>query len=241
MYGKGKPAKNAKYNNPDFIGKKFGRLTVLEITHIVDGKYKRWMWTCRCDCGKIGTYRGEYVFRGHTSSCGCASKDNKPNLKHGESKTRLHTIWVRMIQRCDPSKTYMAFLDRYALRGIRVCDEWHDYETFAAWARENGYNDTLSIERIDNNGNYCPENCKWIERGKQARNRGTTLYVNYQGRDMSLAEACEIAGMPYKQVFSRIKYMGWPVEKALSIPMNETRKRKRSERFCKQSFTSEQK
>lgn len=233
MYNKDNPAPNAKYNNPEFIGKRFGRLTVLEIKHVMQGKYKRWMWKCECDCGNIGEYRGEYVYRGHTSSCGCALFDNKSNLQHGECKSRLHTIWCGMRDRCRPGHSIAYW---HGDRGISVCSEWNDYKTFAKWAKENGYNDTMSIERINNDGNYCPENCKWIPRSLQARNRRTTLYVNYLGCDMSLAEACEIAGMPYKQVFSRIKYMDWPVEKALSIPINETRKWKRSERFCKQSF-----
>jgi len=233
MYNKGKPAPNAKYNNPEFIGKKFGRLTVLEINHAMQGKYNKWMWKCRCDCGNIGEYRSEYVCSGHTTSCGCALLDNKSNLQHGECKSRLHTIWCVMRERCRPGHMASHW---HGDRGISVCQEWNDYKTFAKWAKESGYNDTMSIERIDNDGNYCPENCKWIQRPLQARNRRTTMYVDYNGERMSLAEACELANVPYKQTWERIKRLGWPAEKALSIPINETRKWKRSERFCKQAF-----
>lgn len=219
MYGKGKIAKNAKYNNKEFIGKKFGRLTVIDIFHFTDGKYQRWMWKCQCECGNIKDFRSEYVYNGHTTSCGCKLHENKTNMKHGESKTRLFRIWGSMIARCDEKRTYVTFRNRYALRGIKVCDEWKDYSEFARWAKNHGYNDNLTIERIDNDGNYCPENCKWIERGKQARNRGTTHYIEYNGVKMSLAEACEMANLPYKQVFARIKRLGWPVDEALSIPM----------------------
>jgi len=233
MHNKGAVAWNAKYNNLNFIGQKFGRLIVLAIERRQNGKYLRWMWECKCECGDVRWYRGEYVWNGHTSSCGCFSRDHQNALKHGESGTRLFTIWSHMCIRCDPSKKDDVRNRRYAGREIKVCDEWHDYTVFAKWAKENGYNDSLTIERIDNDGDYCPENCKWISKPKQARNRGTTFHVTYNGRDMSLAEACELAGMPYKQVFARIKYMSWPVDKALSVPINETRKWKRNERFCK--------
>lgn len=236
MYNKGNIAHNAKYNNPEFVGKKFGRLTVMEIHHEMQGKYHRWMWKCRCDCGKVRDYRGEYVFSGHTASCGCAQKDSKPNLKHGESNTRLFVIWRNMRYRCDPLKVNEPYYDRYGGRGISVCDEWKEYEKFAAWAKSHGYNEKLTIERIDNDGGYCPENCKWVDRRVQARNRNTTMYVEYCGERMSLAEACEIAGMPYKQVFARIRYLKWPVDKALGLQISETRKWKRSERPGKSSF-----
>lgn len=130
---------------------------------------------------------------------------------HHESHTRLHNIWCDMNKRCKYHK-------QYAGRGIKMCGEWHDYEKFAEWARSNGYADDLTIERIDVNKDYCPENCKWIPLGSQARNRTTTKWVMFMGRKMSLAEAAEIAGLPYKQVHYRIKN-GWSVEDALSIPL----------------------
>lgn len=222
-------AHNAKYNNPEYIGKRFGSLVVKDIRHEPSGKPYRWMWLCKCDCGKEKWIRADALTSGHSKTCGCGKRYDGATV-HGESKTRLYMIWGRMIERCSPHSMYGT--DRYAKRGISVCEEWKDYEQFARWAKENGYSDNLSIERIDNNGNYCPENCKWIEQKKQARNRGTTHWVEYQGKKMSLAEACEIAGMPYKQVFSRLKW-NWPLEEALSTPINATRKLKRIERFCK--------
>ena len=171
-----------------------------------------------------------YVTSGHSKTCGCG-KTHHGAITHGESKTRLYVIWGIMKERCLSSSDRYK---RYSGRGIKVCDEWNNYENFASWARANGFEEDLGIERIDNDGDYCPENCKWIKRPLQARNRETTLWVEYQGKTMSLAEACEIAQVPYKRAFSRIKYMNWPVERALTIPNNETRKWKRSDRFCKQ-------
>ena len=214
----GKTPTNMKYGKSEYVGQKFNRLTVIGISKELNGKYIRWMWTCRCDCGNVKKMRGDYVATGHSKSCGCARKENKPFFVHGESGTRLHMIWNDMRHRCFSDD---ASAGRYRDRGITVCEEWLEYKNFAKWARENGYNDMLSIERIDNDGNYCPENCKWIERGLQARNRGTTYWVEWNGRKMSLAEACEIEKMPYKQVFSRIKYCGWPVDKALTTPIQK--------------------
>jgi hypothetical protein len=111
---------------------------------------------------------------------------------------------------------------QYAGRGIKVCEEWSNYENFAKWARENGFREDLSIERIDVNGDYCPDNCKWIPIEKQARNRTTTKWVEFEGKRMSLAEAAEIVGLPYKQVHFRLKH-GWSLEEALYVPLQKGR------------------
>lgn len=229
-----KPALNAKYNNPKYIGQKFGRLTVIEINATMQGKYRRWMWRCKCDCGNETIARGDYIVRGHTSSCGCALHDNKPNLKHGESKTRLYHIWLSIHTRCNPEKNKCNAQChyRYGGRGIRVCKEWDDYEIFARWARENGYREDLTIERIDNDGDYCPENCRWASIREQTWNRRTTRYVTYKGQEMALAEACALAGVRYKTVFERITYRGWSFEKAITIPINGTRKTRPFPKVC---------
>lgn len=210
-----KHAHNARYNSPELIGKRFGSLTVVGFTPCQTSKGKQWLWICRCDCGTEKRMVPGNVIIGHTKTCGCG-KRRKKLVKRDEAQVRLRKIWRAMIERCECD--YEKY-KRYYGRGINVCDEWHDYRRFSSWAYENGYAAGLSIERIDNDGNYCPENCKWINRSLQARNRCTTLWVEYKGNRMSLAEACEMANMPYKQVFSRIKYLGWPVEKALEKPM----------------------
>lgn len=138
------------------------------------------------------------------------------NKSHGESHTKLHNTWCEINKRCNPKNKASK---RYGKRGIHICDEWKSYEAFAAWARGNGFREDLTIERIDVNGDYCPENCTWIPMEKQARNRRTTHWVTYEGERMSLAEACERAGLPYKQVFWRMRRAGWPFEKAISVPI----------------------
>lgn len=211
---------NETYNKSEWIGKKFGRLTVIEPVHRVHPNGKsQWYWKVVCECGTIKEEHPHTLITGKVVSCGCYRLHDKPchTKTHGESHTRLHDIWCGINRRCNPKSTIS---ERYGKRGITICEEWNDYEKFAEWARNNGYDDGLTIERIDVNGNYCPENCTWIPLRKQARNRRTTHWVNYDGRRMSLAEACELANLPYKQVFGRITKRHWSVEEALSLPMN---------------------
>lgn len=207
------------YNKSEWIGKKFGMLTVIEPVHKVHPNgNSQWYWRTVCDCGKIKEVHPYTVIAGKVVSCGCyRTMKPCPTKTHGESHTRLHDIWCGINRRCNPENKHS---ERYGKRGITICEEWGNYESFAEWARNNGYEDGLTIERIDVNGNYCPDNCAWIPFKKQARNRRTTHWVEYDGRKMSLAEACELANLPYKQVFERIKKRHWSVDEALSVPMH---------------------
>lgn len=211
------------YSDAKWIGQKFRMLTVLESVHVIRSNGPAWYWRVRCDCGNERVVNPCDVVSGHTMSCGCYRKNKpSPTATHRESHTRLHDIWCDMNKRCDPKHSERT-IARYGARGISVCDEWKEYIVFAEWARSHGYSDELTIDRIDVNGNYCPENCRWIPRSQQARNRRTTHWVEYKGETISLAEACEKAGLPYKQVFERITKGRWPVWEALSVPMGGKR------------------
>lgn len=207
-----------KYADRKWIGSRFGDLKVVDIVHKErKNGGKQWYWKVLCDCGKESIVRPIEVLKGHTKSCGCLKTKRTPkNKTHGESRTRLHDIWCGMHNRC---KVENKNSERYGKRGISICKEWSEYEAFSKWAIENGYKEDMTIERKDVNGNYCPENCKWIPMARQARNRRTTFWVMYNGQKMSLVEAAEKAGLPYKQVHHRIKRMGWTAERALSTPM----------------------
>lgn len=206
-----------RFNRDEWIGQKFCMLTVIEPVHVKNKMGSMWYWRVRCDCGKEKVIRPTEVISGKNKSCGCYRFGREPwNKSHGESHTHLHNVWCGMNNRCNPNHKNS---EGYGDRGIKVCEEWKSYEAFANWARIHGYQDGLTIERIDVNGDYCPENCTWIPLAKQARNRRTTHWVEYQGEQMSLAEACERAGLPYKQVFWRMRRAGWPFEKAISVPM----------------------
>ena len=140
--------------------------------------------------------------------------DNRKYERHGERHTKLYRVWASMRQRCNNpnEKEYK----NYGGRGISICPEWEFYANFSEWAHANGYEEGLTIERKDVNGNYCPENCTWIPLELQARNRTDTCWVEYNGKKMSLPEACELSGVPVYTFRNRV-LNGWSEKDALSI------------------------
>lgn len=155
-------------NRLDISGKKFGRLTVLE--YAFTNKSRKSMWKCKCECGNEIVVSGSHLVNGHTQSCGCLFVETLPNKKHGMRKTRLYRIWLGMKSRCFIQS--VPCFKHYGGRGITVCDEWKDnFQAFYDWAMSHGYSDDLSIDRIDVDGNYCPENCRWATWSEQRRNQ----------------------------------------------------------------------
>lgn len=143
--------------------------------------------------------------------------------KHGLSNTKLHRVWWGMIERCY-KKHHKSFLE-YGGRGVSVCDEWRsDFKNFYDWAIENGYKDGLTIDRINNNGNYEPTNCRWVTQSENARNRRTARIINFNGVKHSLVEWAEITGLKPNTITERLK-MGWSVKDALTINKNGRYKR----------------
>lgn len=137
---------------------------------------------------------------------------------HGETKTRLHKIWGSMHERCERVK-HPHYKD-YGGRGIKVCDEWKEYLPFAEWARNNGYTDKLTIDRIDVNGNYEPSNCRWITMKEQHNNKRSNRIIEYRGQKYTLTQLAEKSGIKKTTLKERLN-LGWSVEDAVSRPVRQ--------------------
>lgn len=198
----------------DLSGEQFGRLTVIKR---VENRGKRTMFLCKCDCGKETIVTQSSLVRGNTQSCGCLWKEKvgKKSITHGMSGTRLHTIWKNLRQRCE-NKNHKQYSD-YGGRGITVCAEWGDFETFYNWAMANGYKDTLSIDRKDNNKGYSPDNCHWTDKYTQARNKRNLVMITYKGKTQCVSAWAEELGIPYEILRLRIQH-GWDINKAFTAP-----------------------
>jgi len=157
----------------DLTGKRFGRLTVIR-----QGPRKNGLlyWECKCDCGNIRYHRNCELKSGQIISCGCYRKEymRKKSTKHGLYNEKLRGVWAQMRQRCNnPNhKDY----SNYGGRGISVCPEWDEYTAFRNWAISAGYKEGLTIDRINVDGNYTPENCRWIPLSEQMKNRRTSRW-----------------------------------------------------------------
>lgn len=191
-------------------GQHFGRLTAIKYVGIVN---HRRTWLCRCDCGKEKIVSATHLTTLHTQSCGCLAKENSlrigRSIKHGLTfengkVTRLYRIWTCMKNRCfNPNTEQYVY---YGSRGIKVCKEWLDYKVFHDWALSHGYQDNLTIDRIDNDKDYEPDNCRWVTNIEQARNKRNSIFVDYNGQHIGLKRLSEITGVSYQTLYWRYKY-----------------------------------
>ena len=187
----------------DLTGKRFGKLTVVSYA----GKER---WNCLCDCGKTHNVKGQHLKNGHVTSCGCNL------ITHGMSNTNLYHVWNTMRQRCENPNS--GAFKNYGGRGISVCHEWTGENGFAAfyeWAITFGYKPGLSIDRIDVNGNYCPENCRWVDDIEQANNRRCTIFYEFDGEKMTLRQISEKYNLPAESIRKRLR-TGMSIEDAVA-------------------------
>lgn len=181
----------------NLVGEKFGRWVVLEFAGY---KNKKAHWLCKCDCGKEKIVCGKNLILGKTKSCGCLHNEQIVEYftKHGDrslkNTTRLYTIWKNMRSRCCNSNNPK--FNRYGGRGIKICDEWYNsYSCFRDWALSNGYLENLTIDRINNDGNYEPSNCRWATTKEQSRNRSTNVFLEHNGQIFVQKDFAKIIGI----------------------------------------------
>lgn len=213
----------------DLTGQTFGRLTVIQRAEdkILKGSGKRVvMWLCQCSCGQIVKVQGSNLRRHVVNSCGCFKREKATNnIKHGyarrQNNHRLYQIWCGMKCRCFNSnhKDY-AF---YGARGIVVCNEWKkNFISFQEWSISNGYQSTLTLDRIDNNGNYEPSNCRWVSRKRQANNTRQNHFLTLNNETLTLTEWSIRTKIPCSTILARLK-RGWNIEETLTTPPRQKR------------------
>lgn len=206
----------------DETGNRYGRLLVTKYVGKIKNKTS---WECICDCGNTKIVPGIYLRTGQTRSCGCIHREQliRRQTKYNVPR-RLYSIWYKMIDRCENAneKKYKY----YGGKGVKVCDEWHDPCIFFKWAFESGYKENLTIDRINFNGDYEPNNCRWITFKKQQNNRSDNRYETINGITKTVQEWCEHYGVKTELVWSRLT-RGWTFEDALLKPSQTEFKGKR--------------
>ena len=194
----------------DLVGQKFDRLTVLKR---VGSRYSHHIWQCKCDCGELKEISGISLKKGLSRSCGCLAREGN-NKSHGLAKTRQYKIWANMLKRCNNPKGNRYYI--YGGKGIKVCDNWLKFESF--WNdMKKGYSDNLSIDRINNNGNYEKNNCRWATKYEQMNNRSNSVFVTYNNETKTLSQWARKIGMNYDLLRLRIFTYKWPIEEAFTI------------------------
>lgn len=212
----------------ELTGKRFGRMTVIRQTDRPPGKLHNRYWLCRCDCGNEKVYCTGEINRGAIVSCGCYHREMaskrayEQHLTHGKTGTRLYGIWNAMKDRCSNPNCKTFHL--YGGRGIKVCEEWkHSFEAFSEWAVLNGYDPSkkrgeCTVDRIDVNGNYCPENCRIVSQKEQCKNKRSNRMITYNGETKTMTEWAEQYGLRVGTLRDRLSY-GWDVERCLTQPL----------------------
>lgn len=202
-------------------GKKFGRLLVLReasINERIKTKGTNSQWVCLCDCGNIKTYLATSLKTGNTKSCGCLSREKRKlgNVIHGLAYHELQSTYQNMISRCNNknNKEYK----NYGGRGIKVCSEW--MSSFKNFLSDMGERPSKihSLDRIDNNGNYCKENCRWATQREQASNKRVNRMIVFNGVEDTVSNMAKRHGLIYTTLHYRLKYLGWSVEKSILTP-----------------------
>lgn len=207
-----------------YIGATFGRWTIVE--YLGRNKNSKKLFQCICSCGTKRAVLLESLKRNKSTSCGCLRLERAADAKtkHNGRYTRLYNIWAKMKARCqnENDRNYK----NYGARGITVCDEWNkSFDTFRTFALDNGYNDSLSIDRINVNGNYEPSNCRFVDMKTQQNNRSNNRLITLDNKAMTLSELCDIYKIDYEVARMRLN-RGWTIERILNTPIGQSSQEK---------------
>lgn len=202
------------------IGDKFGKLTVIDLIGV--NKHRKRTWLCKCDCGNVANVTTGHLIGGHTKSCGCTRIQNSikatkiANTTHGMHGTKEYYVWSELKQRCyNPKEPQYR---NYGARGIKVCERWlQSFENF--YADMGKAPDGFSIDRIDVNGDYCKENCRWADNQTQQYNKRNTVKITSNGITETLLYWSKITGIRTSTLYYRIKKLKWSAEKTLYTPL----------------------
>lgn len=212
-------------------GQRFGDLTVLyETTRHISKRMER-RFVCRCACGNTTIVWLEALSKGKTQSCGCHQKLFASNLcksraKHNKHPKALYSRWSDIKKRCY-NKNSWAY-KYYGGKGVKMCHGWlHDFNSFVKWAFDNGFNDNLTIDRIDNNGDYEPSNCRWITQEENSHKKhvdnGTLIYITYKDVTDTLKGWAWRRGLTTHALYNRLFIKKWPIDRALNQPLRTRR------------------
>lgn len=207
----------------DLTGQRFGRLVVIERIKNDEKGYVQWL--CQCDCGNKIKVFSNNLRKGNTKSCGCLRKDKAKEIftKHKKCNSRLYVVWRDMKRRCtNPhSKDFI----NYGARGIKVCKDWENFKIFEEWAIKNGYDEKAqkgkcTLDRINNNGNYQPNNCRWVTAKEQANNRKSNHYITINNKTHTIAQWAEIYQIKPYIITNRIR-RNWNEIDAVITPLKK--------------------
>lgn len=206
--------------NEGYVGRRFGKWLVTDATRAMIAGRERNALMCECDCGQRQFILPAALRLKQTTQCRTCSNRQKALMKsrltHGGSDTLLYRIWQSMKARC--TKEYSGDFHRYGARGITVCDAWQNFATFRCWAESSGYRQGLTIDRRDNDRGYEPDNCRWIDRKAQNRNRRNNKRYAFRGENLMISEIAERTGVSRSMIYLRVTRYGFDIERAVAQP-----------------------
>jgi hypothetical protein len=212
----------------EMVGRRYDKYTVIRFAGIMGTgkKINKRIFECLCDCGNVRLVDIAQLRHKDSNSCGCKTMPYKNQVveRYGVYHINLRFVYSSIIDRC--GKKHHKSYKNYGGRGISVCEEWvKNWFSFYCWAMDNGWKKGLHVDRINNDGNYSPENCRIVTNAINSRNKRNTVYYEWNGRRLTVSEWSEITGIKRDTIIMRIRHLRWPIEQALTLLVGEERPR----------------